>query len=228
MKQSTLTPPGHLAIIMDGNGRWAERSGRPRTMGHLAGARAMRDVVAHCARAGVQQLTLYAFSSDNWQRPAAEVSALLELFTSHFRSQADTLARNGIRLSVIGRRSRLPLPLRAAITDAEARTAHGTVMHLRVAIDYSSRAAIERAKRATTALREHDDAMALLPPVDLLLRTGGERRLSDFLLWECAYAELLFIDVLWPDITTAMLDEAFADFSRRERRFGKVPQKASA
>ena len=228
MRPSTLPIPSHVAIIMDGNGRWAERSGRPRTMGHLAGARAMREVVRHCARVGVEQLTLYAFSSDNWRRPAAEVEALLELFTSHFRSQADTLARAGVRLSVIGRRSRLPLPLRAAIVDAEARTAHGRTMHLRVAIDYSSRAAIDNARLASSAFGEQVDAAPLLPPVDLLLRTGGERRLSDFLLWECAYAELLFLDVLWPDITTAMLDEAFADFARRDRRFGNVSQRASA
>ncbi len=228
MRPSTLPIPSHVAIIMDGNGRWAERSGRPRTMGHLAGARAMREVVRHCARVGVEQLTLYAFSSDNWRRPAAEVEALLELFTSHFRSQADTLARAGVRLSVIGRRSRLPLPLRAAIVDAEARTAHGRTMHLRVAIDYSSRAAIDNARLASSAIGEQVDAAPLLPPVDLLLRTGGERRLSDFLLWECAYAELLFLDVLWPDITTAMLDEAFADFARRDRRFGNVSQRASA
>ena len=211
MKQSTLTLPSHLAIIMDGNGRWAERSGRPRTMGHLAGARAMRDVVRHCAETGIEQLTVYAFSCDNWKRPGPEVEALLELFTSHFRSQANTLARNGIRLSVIGRRTRLPAGLLQAIEHAEARTAHGRRMHLCVAIDYSSRESLER-----------------LAPVDLLIRTGGERRLSDFLLWECAYAELLFLDVLWPDITPAILNDAFADFARRDRRFGRLSQKASA
>jgi undecaprenyl diphosphate synthase len=232
MPTSTLPTPGHLAIIMDGNGRWAERSGRPRTMGHLAGARTMRTVVEHCARSGVEQLTLYAFSSDNWSRPATEVNALLELFTSHFRSQADALADAGIRMTVIGRRARLPLPLRSAITDAEARTAHGRAMHLRVAIDYSSRAAIETAMTTQPLSRETrlgtPNGPSILPPVDLLLRTGGERRLSDFLLWECAYAELLFLDVLWPDITTADLDAAFADFAQRDRRFGNIRQKASA
>ena len=228
MQTSTLSIPKHVAIIMDGNGRWAERKGRPRSMGHLAGARAMREVVAHCARTGVEQLTLYAFSSDNWSRPAAEVRTLLELFTSHFRSQADALADAGIRVTVIGRRTRLPLPLRNAIADAESRTAHGRAMHLRVAIDYSSRAAIEGAMTATSVTRDPHTARGLLPPVDLLLRTGGERRLSDFLLWECAYAELLFLDVLWPDITTADLDAAFADFARRDRRFGNVRQRVSA
>jgi len=210
MKQSTLLP-SHLAVIMDGNGRWAERSGRPRTMGHLAGARAMREVVRHCAQTGIEQLTVYAFSCDNWKRPTPEVEGLLDLFTAHFRSQANTLARNGIRLTVIGRRTRLPASLLSAIEYAESRTAHGHRMHLCVAIDYSSRESVER-----------------LAPVDLMIRTGGERRLSDFLLWECAYAELLFLDVLWPDITPAILDEAFADFAKRDRRFGRLSQKASA
>ena len=226
MKQSTL--PHHLAVIMDGNGRWAEQRGHRRSIGHLAGARAMRDVVEHCARAGIEQLTLYAFSSDNWRRPTPEVNTLLTLFTSHFRSQAAALARAGIRVTVIGRRTRLPIALRSAIRDAETATASGRVMHLRVAIDYSSRAAIARSHAAPTAAAATTDAADLLPPVDLLLRTGGERRLSDFLLWECAYAELLFLDVLWPDITPAMLDEAFADFARRDRRFGSLSHRVSA
>jgi undecaprenyl diphosphate synthase len=227
MVQSTLLAPAHLAIIMDGNGRWAERRGQPRSVGHVAGARAMRRVVEHCAESGVQQLTLYAFSSDNWSRPAREVSALLSLFTSHFRSEAAELARNGIRLSVIGRRGRLPLPLRRAIADAEAATANGRRMHLRVAIDYSSREAIARA-HAPAGTGETHDGSELLPPVDLLIRTGGERRLSDFLLWECAYAELFFHDALWPDVSAAELDEAFADFARRDRRYGNVTQRVSA
>ncbi|MBC7843827.1 MAG: di-trans,poly-cis-decaprenylcistransferase [Gemmatimonadaceae bacterium] len=228
MKQSTLHLPDHLAVIMDGNGRWAEQRGQRRSIGHLAGARAMREVVAHCARAGIPQLTLYAFSSDNWRRPPAEVSALLTLFTSHFRSQGVALARAGIKLTVIGRRSRLPMPLRSAIRDAEARTAQGRVMQLRVAIDYSSREAIRRAEGSGTSPGDTSDGSPMLPPVDLLMRTGGERRLSDFLLWECAYAELLFLDVLWPDITPAILDDAFADFARRDRRFGNVSQRVSA
>jgi undecaprenyl diphosphate synthase len=212
---------------MDGNGRWAERAGLSRSKGHVAGARAMRDVVSHCAKSGIEQLTVYAFSSDNWSRPAAEVGALLELFTSHFRSEAETLERNGIRVSVIGQRHRLPLVLRHVIAHAESRTARGTAMHLRVAIDYSSRAAIEQSLAGNdNDARPSTDP--ILPPVDLLLRTGGERRLSDFLLWECAYAELLFLDVLWPDITADHLDAAFADFARRDRRFGNVPQRASA
>jgi undecaprenyl diphosphate synthase len=228
VKQSTLSFPQHVALIMDGNGRWAERRGQPRTMGHLAGARVMRDVVTHCAARGVQHLTLYAFSSDNWNRPLREVNALLALFTSHFRSEADEMAREGVRLSAIGRRDRLPPALRRAIANAESRTLHGKTMHLRVAIDYSSRASILRAHAGAPAHDGADALSELLPAVDLLVRTGGERRLSDFLLWESAYAELLFLDVLWPDITPAILDGAFSDFARRERRFGALPQRASA
>jgi undecaprenyl diphosphate synthase len=205
--------PEHLAIIMDGNGRWAAQRGRPRWMGHVRGAHTVQDVVAHCARVGVQQLSLYAFSSDNWKRPREEVGFLFDLFTSHLDRQVDALVRNGIRLSIFGRRDRLPAALVTAFAAAEARTANGTRMHLRVAVDYSSRAAIQRGD-------------ARLPDVDLLLRTGGERRLSDFLLWESAYAELAFLDVNFPDLTTEHLDQVFADFASRDRRFGglKEPQ----
>jgi len=242
MLQSTLHMPSHVAIIMDGNGRWAERGGLPRAAGHIAGSWAMRNAIAHCAAVGVEQLTLYAFSSNNWKRPAAEVNALLDLFALHFASQGETLARANIRFSVIGRRSRLPLNLRGAIADLEARTALAAGMHLRIAIDYSSRVAIHQAaptaRMARRTQRRHltmdanpmprvdernsDAPSTLLPPVDLLIRTGGERRLSDFLLWECAYAELLFLDMLWPDLVADDLDAAFVDFALRDRRFGAV------
>jgi undecaprenyl diphosphate synthase len=221
MIQSTLSLPDHLAIIMDGNGRWATLRGAPRRVGHLCGARTMRTMVSHSATIGIRQLTLYAFSADNWRRPVDEVNGLLSLFTSHCKSQMAPLARAGIRLSVIGRRDRLPLPLRTAIERAEALTAAGTRMHLRVAIDYSSRAAMQHASADPSNAE-------LLPPVDLLVRTGGERRLSDFLLWECAYAELTFLDVLWPDMTPRLLDDACADFARRDRRFGGLTQRVSA
>lgn len=211
--------PTHLAIIMDGNGRWATSRGRPRWMGHARGARTVREVVAHCARLGVAQLTLYAFSSDNWKRPREEVGFLFDLFASHLDSQLAALVRHGIRLSVFGRRDRLPAPLVDAIADAEARTAEGRRMHLRVAVDYSSRAAIEHALSAPS---RHADADGLLPPVDLLVRTGGERRLSDFLLWECAYAELVFLDVPFPDLTSDHLDGALEDYARRDRRYGGI------
>ncbi len=228
MKQSASVVPGHLAMIMDGNGRWAERRGRPRWIGHAAGAQTVRRVVEYAARAGVEQLTLYAFSSDNWNRPVVEVATLLELFDSHLRTQTALLAKQGIRLQVIGRRDRLPLALRAAIAAAEARTVAGRRMTLRVAIDYSSRAAIQASLPAAAALHDGARGETLLPPVDLLVRTGGERRLSDFLLWESAYAELAFVDVLWPDLSTTDLDALFADFAARERRFGALPQRESA
>ncbi|MCC6245981.1 MAG: di-trans,poly-cis-decaprenylcistransferase [Gemmatimonadaceae bacterium] len=228
MKQSTSSVPQHVAIIMDGNGRWAERDGAPRALGHVAGAWAMRTVIEHCAQRGVQRLTMYAFSSDNWRRPVDEVNALLDLFTLHFRSHRDTLAAAGIRLSVIGQRSRLPASLLQAIVDAEDATAHGTTMQLHLAIDYSSRAAIEAARPvhlagavATRVVRQRiDEAPSILPPVDLLVRTGGEKRLSDFLLWESAYAELLFLDVLWPDISADDIDAALHTYAHRDRRFG--------
>jgi undecaprenyl diphosphate synthase len=201
--------PGHVAIIMDGNGRWATQRKRPRWMGHVRGAHTVREVVSHCARVGVQQLTLYAFSSDNWKRPREEVGFLFDLFASHLDRHLETLVKNGIRLSIIGRRDRLPQALADAFAIAELRTADGKQMHLRVAIDYSSRAAIAEG--------------ALIPDVDLVIRTSGERRLSDFLLWESAYAELALLDVHFPDLSTQHLDAAFADFAARERRFGAVP-----
>lgn len=214
--------PRHLAIIMDGNGRWATQRGRPRWMGHVRGAHTVREVVAHCARAGVEQLTLYAFSSDNWKRPREEVGFLFDLFASHIDRQLASLVANGIRFSMIGRRDRLPRPLVDAIEMAERRTAAGRRMHLRVAVDYSSRESMQGALTLANARQAAQQDATILPPVDLLLRTGGERRLSDFLLWESAYAELAFLDVNFPDLSTADLDAAFADYVSRERRFGNV------
>ncbi len=223
MIQSALSVPTHLAMIMDGNGRWAERRGLPRLMGHRAGAEAVRRVVEGCAERGVGVLSLYAFSADNWKRPATEVAGLMRLFEAHLRSEGRRLAAEGIRLEIIGRRDRLPNRLLKAILAAEWLTAAGTRMTLRIAIDYSSRHEIER----------QFTAPAIRPPtaradVDLLVRTGGERRLSDFLLWESAYAELSFLDVLWPDLSLADLDAALLDFAGRERRFGGLPGRATA
>jgi undecaprenyl diphosphate synthase len=228
MRQSTLTVPAHVAIIMDGNGRWAEARGCPRTVGHVAGARTVRDIVAHAARVGIAQLTLYAFSSDNWQRPLTEVHALLALFTEQCQKQTQALVNAGIRLTVIGRRDRLPASLLRAIALAERVTADQTRMHLRVAVDYSSRDAIRAAHTGEGAANAIATQSPLLPAVDLLIRTGGERRLSDFLLWECAYAELAFLDVFWPAMTPAMLDDTLADFAHRDRRFGGVAHRVSA
>jgi undecaprenyl diphosphate synthase len=220
---------------MDGNGRWAERRGLPRALGHRAGADAVRRVVEVAPGLGVGTLTLYAFSQDNWKRPDAEVSALLALFGAVLRSEAPALKRAGVRLSVVGRRDRLPGALRAAVCRAEWETRTGTRLHLRVAVDYSARHAIREAAallpegaaatpeafEAALARAVHPDAPPA-PPVDLLLRTGGEKRLSDFLLWEVAYAELLFLDLLWPDVTPGVLADAVDAFSHRERRFGAL------
>jgi undecaprenyl diphosphate synthase len=229
----------HLAVIMDGNGRWANARGLPRVAGHRAGAKAVRRVVEAAPGLGVGTLTLYAFSADNWQRPPREVGALMRLFRSYLASETERLLENGVRLTVIGRRDRLPEVLARAIAGAEAATAGGTRLHLRLAIDYSAREAILHAA-AMAAGREvgRGEFQALLgaavgaaepaPDVDLLARSGGEQRLSDFLLWECAYAELWFTPRMWPDFDASTVAEAVAEFQRRERRFGRVQEKATA
>lgn len=194
---------------MDGNGRWATRRGLPRAAGHRAGADAVRRIVEIAPGCGITALTVYAFSSDNWSRPAAEVSMLMRLFARYLRTETAELAEKGVRLTVVGRRDRLPPALVDAITAAEQATTHGTRLELRIAVDYSARAAIQRG--------------ALLPDVDLLIRTGGEQRLSDFLLWECAYAELWFTDRMWPDFGAAHLAAAIHEFHSRDRRFGGLP-----
>jgi undecaprenyl diphosphate synthase len=223
----------HVAIIMDGNGRWALARGRTRPAGHREGARAVRRVVEHAPTVGITTLTLYAFSSDNWQRPLREVATLMRLFRTYLASETPKLLENGVRLSVIGRRDRLGDPLRAAIAAAERDTAEGRTLHLRLAIDYSARDAIARAATLARGAPLSRERFARLlarsygsdgaPDVDLLIRTGGEQRLSDFLLWECAYAELLFSPVLWPDFDIADLAAAVEQFRARERRFGALP-----
>ena len=211
--QRTFTASLHVAVIMDGNGRWAAARGWPRTAGHREGARAVRRVVEAAPELGIGTLTLYAFSSDNWKRPSAEVSALMRLLERFLRTETASCVEQGVRVDVIGRRDRLPLRVQDAIAAAERATASGTVLRLRLAIDYSSRDAIARA----AAHAQH-----LGPDVDLLIRTGGEQRLSDFLLWESAYAELYFTEVAWPDFDGVALAAAVAEFERRERRFGGV------
>jgi len=230
--------PGlHVAIIMDGNGRWATRRGLPRVAGHRAGLAAARRIVEQAPDIGIGRLTLYAFSSDNWCRPTAEVQSIFWLLRAFLRSQTARLREQGARLEMIGRRDRLPAPVLAAIEKTEHATAAGRRLHLCVAIDYSSRDAIARAAfDAAARVQPHSATspetfaayltQALGAPsgaVDLLIRTGGEKRLSDFLLWECAYAELFFTDRMWPDFDAADLDAALAEFHRRERRFGAVP-----
>ena len=227
MPQSTLNIPHHLALIMDGNGRWAEQRGLPRLAGHRAGAEAVRRMVEACAERGIAILSLYAFSSDNWKRPATEVTGLMHLFEAYLRNEARRLAAQGVRLEIIGRRDRLAPRVLKAILRAESVTAAGTRMTLRIAIDYSSRYEIEQALAAPRPA-ETTGPRRLGPDVDLVIRTSGERRLSDFLLWESAYAELAFIETHWPDMTAAELDQVLADFGRRERRFGALPGRATA
>jgi undecaprenyl diphosphate synthase len=230
----------HVAIIMDGNGRWAERRGLPRIAGHRAGAASARRVVEHALDCGIRCLTLYAFSSDNWRRPAFEVQSIFWLLRGYLRLERERLQRNGARLEVIGRRDRLPQALVREIERVEAATAQGNRIHVRVAVDYSSRQAIAQAALAmSSAFRrerrfpadllgrflagDHDES----GDVDLLIRTGGEQRLSDFLLWESAYAELVFLDRMWPDFRAADLDAALEAFKQRARRFGAVPTASS-
>ena len=203
----------HVAIVMDGNGRWAGRRGLPRVAGHRAGAEIVRRVVEAAPGLGIGALTLYAFSADNWKRPAGEVAALMRLFARYLRGEVPRLVDNGVRLEVVGRRDRLPAPLVVAIDKAARATAGGSRLVLRLAVDYSSRWAIA--------------AGVVLPDVDLLIRTGGEQRLSDFLLWESAYAELYFTDTMWPAFGPAELSAALAEFRARERRFGGLPRAAA-
>lgn len=218
-------PDFHVAIIMDGNGRWATRRGLPRVAGHRAGARAVRRTVEAAPDLGISVLTLYAFSEDNWSRPVTEVSALMKLLGRYLVQETRRCIDNGVRLEAIGRRDRLPAPLVGMLEDAERRTAHGRRLLLRLAIDYSSRHAIlNAAGRISAADRSAEQRLTALlgPDVDLLIRTSGEQRLSDFLLWECAYAEMVFTPRLWPEFGREDLAQAIAEFQRRERRFGAV------
>jgi undecaprenyl diphosphate synthase len=233
MRERTLSeckPRLHAAIIMDGNGRWATARGLPRLAGHRAGAEALRRTVEAAPALGIGTVTVYAFSSDNWKRPPAEVSALMRLFHNYLRKEQERSIEKGMRVSVIGRRDRLPRMLLPAIETMEKATAACSTLHLRIAVDYSSRdailAAAERLKRDAT--RERLSALLGGPDVDLLIRTGGEQRLSDFLLWECAYAELIFTPRMWPDFDASDLRAAVAEFYSRERRFGTVPQAVMA
>ena len=225
MMQSTL----HVAIIMDGNGRWAQARGLPRIAGHSRGADAVRRTVEAAPGLGVSTLTLYAFSSDNWKRPADEVAGIMTLFRRYIDREIERCVDKGVRFSVIGRRDRLAPDLQAAIECAERRTENGKTLHLRIAVDYSSRDMILRAGERCTAWSREGFARALgaadhsgasAPDVDLVLRTSGEKRLSDFLLWECAYAEMYFLERMWPDFHGDDLAEAVASFRSRDRRYG--------
>ena len=247
----------HVAIIMDGNGRWAEARGRPRTAGHVAGTAAVRRAVESAPELGITTLTLYAFSSDNWRRPRSEVVHLMRLFQTHLRAECTRMVDRGVRFRVIGRRDRLPRALCRRIESVEEQTRLGETLQLRVAIDYSARdallAAANRLHATPSASRaDFERAMAEVihagpgspaspgcsrspgspgspgsPDVDLLIRTGGEQRLSDFLLWECAYAELYFTGVLWPDFRAADLARAVRAFTARDRRYGGLSADAA-
>ncbi len=224
----------HIAVIMDGNGRWATRRGLPRTAGHRAGAKAVDRVVEAAARSGIDTLTLYAFSAANWQRPGGEVQALFGLLRRYLLSQTERCQLQSIRLNLIGRRDRLDPKLLRIIQHSEQQTAHCTGMHLRIAVDYSSQHSLRAVARSLTdrspmdapgfseQLAAVDHALRPAPAVDLLIRTGGERRLSDFLLYECAYAELHFTDILWPDFDGEAFAAALREFEGRQRRFGGI------
>jgi undecaprenyl diphosphate synthase len=232
-----MSLPQHIAIIMDGNGRWAESRGQPRTAGHKAGIEPVRMCIRECARRGVGALTLFAFSSENWRRPAAEVATLMGLFVEALDREVDELHANGVRLRMIGARNQLSVRLQQRVAAAEERTAGNSGLRLQVAVSYGGRwdvveAARELARRCASGEldpREISEEslsarlqLADVPDPDLFIRTGGERRISNFLLWNLAYAELHFTDVLWPDFSLADLDAALADFDTRQRRFGMV------
>jgi undecaprenyl diphosphate synthase len=228
--------PLHVAIISDGNGRWATSRGLPRSAGHRAGAQAARRIIEAAPNLGIHTLTLFALSSANWQRPPAEVNGILRILHEYLFTETSHCIDEGVRLSVIGRRDRLPATLRQAIADSEAATAKGERLHLRLAIDYSSREAIYQAAcrfYKVTELSQDSfsrvlgevlrDIRSESTDVDLLIRTGGEQRLSDFLLWECAFAEFVFVQKRWPDFTAADLQAAVREFGSRERTRGALP-----
>jgi undecaprenyl diphosphate synthase len=224
----------HVGIIMDGNGRWATHQGLPRVAGHRAGVAAVRRTVESAPDLGVRALTIYAFSSDNWSRPAQEVQSIFWIIRAFMRLECERLRKNGVRLEVIGRRDRIPKALLREIEHAEAATGNERTLHLRIAIDYSARTSIAMAAALAQDTVETPSPERLRSiitqqltadcgDVDLLIRTGGEKRLSDYLLWESAYAELFFTDRMWPEFTGSDLEQAVNEFRHRERRFGAVP-----
>jgi undecaprenyl diphosphate synthase len=240
VRQILTTPPAippaphlHVAIISDGNGRWATSRGLPRSAGHRAGAEAVGRVIEAAPRLGIHTLTLFALSSANWKRPEAEVNGILRLLHEYLFTETTHCIEEGVRISIIGRRDRLPATLRQAVADSEAATAKGTRLHLRLAVDYSAREAIYHAacrfyKVTELSPTSFSNVLAEVhrggsTEVDLLIRTGGEQRLSDFLLWECAFAEFVFLQKRWPDFTVADLEAAVEEFGRRERTRGALP-----
>jgi undecaprenyl diphosphate synthase len=231
---AVAAPPRHVAIIMDGNGRWAKSRGLPRTFGHRSGVNALKRTVEAAPDFGIEWLTVFGFSTENWRRPASEVGELMSLMKAYVASDLDRLAREGVRVRVIGRRDNLPPDILEVIDRAERRTAVNDRFHLQVAFNYGGRADIADAARRFAEAYSRGDlqprageaeferylSTAAGPPPDLIIRTSGERRLSNFLLWEAAYAELVFQDVLWPDYGAGPLGEAVAEYQNRERRYG--------
>jgi undecaprenyl diphosphate synthase len=219
----------HVAIISDGNGRWATAKGLPRSAGHRAGAETAREIIEAAPSLGIHTLTLFALSSANWQRPTQEIAGILRLLHEYLLTETSHCMEEGVRLTVIGRRDRLPINLRQAIGDAEAATAGGKRLHLRLAIDYSAREAIYQAACRFYKVTELSCGKILVDfrggstDVDLMIRTGGEQRLSDFLLWECAFAEFVFLEKRWPDFTASDLHMAMQEFTKRERTRGTLP-----
>ena len=238
-----MSLPRHLAVIMDGNGRWAERRRRPRLIGHRAGARAVNVCIDVCLARGVEALTLFAFSSENWGRPEEEVGGLMKLFLAALEREVDELHRRGVRLRFIGERDRFQPDILARMRDAEARTAGNTALHLTIAASYGGRQDIAHAARALAvevaegrlrpeqideaAVARHT-ALADLPPPDLFIRTGGDHRISNFLLWQLSYTELWFTETLWPEFDDAEFARALEAFDARERRFGLTPEQIKA
>ncbi len=227
MTSKTLHKPRHVAIIMDGNGRWAKKRHLPRALGHKRGVETVRDIVRAAGDLGLEVLSLYAFSSENWKRPEDEINDLMGLLRSFIKSDIDEFASNNVRLKIIGNYKALAPDIVTLIEDAMARTAGNTRTTLVVALNYGSQDELVRAATAaagqgaiTVETIEANLDTADLPPLDLLIRTSGEQRLSNFMLWQAAYAELWFTDTLWPDFTKAELAQALADFEGRERRYG--------
>lgn len=235
--------PQHIAIIMDGNGRWAKQRGLDRTFGHKEGANTVRRILRECGRLGIPYLTLYAFSTENWNRPKAEVDALMSLLVSALRDELPQLMGNQVRLNVIGNLDDLPLPCRQGLDDAIRRTSANTRITLTLALSYSGRSELkncmkkiaEKIENQELSSKEISDEIILqnlythaLPDPDILIRTGGEQRVSNFLLWQIAYAELFFSPILWPDFSEEHLRDIIIQYQSRERRFGKTSEQINA
>lgn len=239
MLEMSETLPRHLAVIMDGNGRWATGMGRPRALGHEEGAKMVKRLVKHCAKKGIEYLTLFAFSTENWLRPKKEVNTLMRILVKSLRSELQTLVENDIQLRTIGDTKNLPQVVQSELEEVVAQTKSNTRMVLTLALSYGSRQEITSAmqeisakvKKGLISPTDIDEKLinshlytCFMPEVDLLIRTSGEFRLSNFMLWQCAYAELYFTDTYWPDFDTQELDKALASYQKRERRFGKTTE----